>query len=283
MEAPGTSVGVWLRSCEQLPTPACSGLALKPLGPGTTPSPESRSGVSRSPGEHAVSYSISGCRAPGMSFGLLKTLACGWSFSSWEPRHLWTASWLMVEGSLTSTSQGPAPQAESDPLTDTPASRHPLSKTSCPACFLGHAHSSPAHTQPHPPVWSPVLCLSHRNCLPRSHLSSTAPPAQETSHRVGAGLPASAQRPYLYPGLLRPPARKWGWLPPPVLSSAPHPTPQEPSPASLLGLHVLSAPASVWKLPALWSLPPLPLVIRYSLPYPASASWAGGACDWLCL
>ena len=143
MEAPGTSVGVWLRSCEQLPTAACSGLALKPLGPGTTPSPESRLGVSRSPGEHAVSYSISGCRAPGMSFGLLKTLACGWSFSSWEPRHLWTASWLMVEGSLTSTSQGPAPQAESDPLTDTPASRHPLSKTSCPACFLGHAHSTP--------------------------------------------------------------------------------------------------------------------------------------------
>ena len=28
------------------------------------------------------------------------------------------------------------------------------------------------------------------------------------------------------------------------------PTPQEPSPASLLGLHVLSPPASVWKLPA---------------------------------
>ena len=131
-----------------------------------------------------------------------------------------------------------------------------------PCLFLGPLPQHPAHTQPHPPVWSPFLCLSHRNCLPRSHLSSTPPPAQETSHRVGAGLPASAQRPYLYPGLLRPPARKWGWLPPPVLSSAPHPTPQEPSPASLLGLHVLSAPASVWKLPALWSLPPLPLVIR---------------------
>ena len=84
------------------------------------PIPESRLSVSWSPGEHAVSRSISGCRVPGMSCCLLKTLACGWSFSSWEPRHPWTASWLMVEGSPTSASQGPAPHAESDPT-----SRHP--------------------------------------------------------------------------------------------------------------------------------------------------------------
>ena len=134
------------------PLPHVQGLlsSLRDLAPPRLP--ESRSGVSRSPGEHAVSCSISGCGVPGMSFGLLKTLACGWSFSSWEPRHLWTASWLMVEGSLTSTSQGPVPHAESDPLTDTPASRHPLSKTSCPACFLGHSHSTPPpiHSLTHP-------------------------------------------------------------------------------------------------------------------------------------
>ena len=102
-----------------------------------------------------------------MSFGLLKTLACGWSFSSWEPRHLWTASWLMVEGSLTSTSQGPAPQAESDPLTDTPASRHPLSKTSCPACFLGHSHSTPRPYTASPARVEPLsLSLSQETASP---------------------------------------------------------------------------------------------------------------------
>ena len=47
VEAPGTFVGAWLWPFEQPPTP-CSGLALKPPGPGllSTPLPESRSGVS---------------------------------------------------------------------------------------------------------------------------------------------------------------------------------------------------------------------------------------------